>query len=186
MPRRPEYLLKSVLLALLAAGALALTLSSPGGVRRLSRVIGYELKRAEARRRFFWTVAYLRRKKYLSYRESADGTVTITLSEDGRKRALRYQFDALALPKPERWDGKWRIVAFDIPEKRKAGREALRRKMKELGMVQLQKSLWAWPYECRDEVDFIAEIFDIGPYVHYLVAESITSDKFLKYKFRLA
>jgi len=176
---------RNVFLALLAGGALVIVLSSPAGVRQLSRALGYELKRREQRQRFFWTVAYLRRKKYLDFRETADGTITLTLTEDGKKRALRYKLDALTLPKSERWDGKWRIIAFDIPEKKKRGRDALRMKILELGCVQLQKSLWVWPYECRDEIDFIAELFDVGPYVHYLVAESITSEKFLRYKFNL-
>lgn len=185
MPR-PAHITKTILLALLAAGAIMLVLSSPAGVRQLYRVIGYELKRAEARRRFFWTVAYLRRKRYIDYRQAQDGTITITLTEDGRKHALRFQLDTLKLPKPERWDKKWRIIAFDIPEKKRKGRDALRDKMRELGCVQLQKSLWVWPYECKDEIDFVAEVFDIGRYVHYLVVESITSEKHLKYKFDLA
>ena len=150
------------------------------------RTVSRELKRREARQRYFWTLAYLRRKRYIDYRETSDGTVTVTLTEDGRKRALSYKLDALSLPKFERWDGKWRIIAFDVPEKQRRGRDALREKMRELGCVQLQKSLWAWPYECRDEIDFIAEMFAIGPYVHHIIAEAITSEKFLKYKFNLA
>ena len=181
---RPADITRTILLSLLAGGAIGMTLASPGGARRLIRAAGRELKRAEERRRFFWTVAYLRRKKYLDYRESKDGTVSLALTEDGRKRALRYHMGTLALPRLERWDGKWRVIAFDIPERSKRGRDALRGKMKELGCVQLQKSMWVWPYECRAEIDFIAEVFNVGPYVHYLVAESITSEKFLKYKFR--
>lgn len=177
---------KTILLSLLAGTAILLVLSSPGGTRMLLKAASRELKRREARQRYFWTLAYLRRKKYIDYRQAQDGTVTVVLTEDGRKRALSYKFDTLALPKAERWDGKWRIIAFDVPEKKRRGRDALRQKMQELGCVQLQKSVWAWPYECRDEIDFIAETFEIGPHVHYLVAESITSEKFLKYKFDLA
>ncbi len=179
-------LVRGIFLALLAGGAIALVLSSPGGAKKLLKAVGYELKRAEDRKRFFWTIAYLRRKKYIDHRIEKDGTTTITLTEGGRRRALRYKLDDLSLSRPKSWDGKWRIIAFDIPEKKKAGRDALRGKMKELGLIQLQKSLWAWPYECRDEIDFIAEVFEIGHYVHYLVVESITSENFLKYKFRLA
>lgn len=179
-------LTKTILLSLLAGGAILLVLSSPGGTRMFLRAVSRELKRREQRQRFFWTLAYLRRKHYVDYREEKDGTVTIVLTEDGRKRALHYKLDNLTLPKTERWDRKWRIIIFDIPEKKRRGRDALREKMRELGCIQLQKSVWAWPYECRDEIDFIAETFDIGPHVHYLVAESITSEKFLKYKFNLA
>lgn len=179
-------LTKAIFLTLLAGGALFLVLSSPSGARRLLKVIGYELKRAEDRKRFFWTLAYLRRRRYLDYREEQDGTIKIVLTEDGHRRALRYKLDVLSLPRGVRWDGKWRLIAFDIPEKKKSGRNALRDKMRELGLVQLQKSVWAWPYECRDEIDFVAEVFGVGSFVHYIVAESITSEKFLKYKFKLA
>lgn len=182
---RLRNLTKATLLSLLAGGVILLVLSSPGGTRRFLRAVGRELKRREQRQRFFWTLAYLRRRRYIDYREERDGTATVVLTEDGRRRALRYKFSALTLPKTRHWDGKWRIVIFDIPEKKRRGRDALRGKMRKLGCVLLQKSVWAWPYECRNEIDFIAETFGTGPYVHYLVAESITSEKFLKYKFNL-
>ena len=175
----------TILLSLLAGGAIHLALSSPGGARKLLKMVSRELKQRKNRQRFFWTLAYLRRKQYIDYRETADGTITIVLTEDGRRRALRYKFDELALPREKHWDGKWRIIAFDVPEKKRQGRDALREKMRELGCVQLRKSLWAWPYECRDAIDFIAETFHIAPHVHYIIAESITSEKFLKYKFNL-
>lgn len=177
---------KSILLALLTGGVITVTLSSPAGVRKLASTIGYELKRREQRKRFFWTLAYLRRRHYLDYRQEADGTLRIEFAEDGQRRALRYKLDTLQLPRKTEWDGKWRMIAFDIPEEKKRGREALREKMRELGCIQLQKSLWVWPYDCRDEIDFIAEVFDVGPYVHYIVAESVTSEKFLRYRFHLA
>lgn len=185
MTKRSD-LTKTILLSLLAGGAILLALSSPGGVRKFLRAANRELKRRKERQRFFWTLAYLRRKQYVDYREEPDGTVTVVLTENGQKRALRYKLDAMVLGKAARWDGKWRIVIFDIPEVKRRGRDALREKMRELGCVQLQKSVWAWPYECRDEIDFIAEAFGIGPYVHYIVADSITSEKFLKYRFDLA
>lgn len=175
----------AILLSLLAGAAIYFALSSPGGARKLLKAVSRELKERRNRQRFFWTLAYLRRKRYIDFRESADGTTTIVLTEDGRKRALRYKFDELTLPRTKHWDGKWRIIAFDVPENKRRGRDALRDKMRELGCIQLQKSLWAWPYECRDEIDFIAETFHIAPHVHYIVAASITSEKFLKYKFNL-
>lgn len=183
MTLRIEKPAKTVLLALLTGAAVLVALSSPYGTRRLLKGLGYELEKWRERRKLFWTLAYLRRKKYISYRHHPDGTTSIVLTEDGRKRALHYKLETLTLTKPKRWDGKWRLVAFDVPEEKRTGRNALRNKLRELGLVQLQKSLWAWPYKCKDEVDFVAETFDIGPYVHYIVAESLTSAKFLEYKF---
>lgn len=183
--RGKPHLVKEILTGLLVGGLVLVALSSPSGTRRLLKAVGREFRKREERKRFLWTVAYLRRKEYIEYHADTDGTIKIVLSEAGKKRALRYNLDTLTLPRGRSWDGKWHIVAFDIPEKRKAGRDALREKMDNLGMVQLQKSIWAWPYGCRDEIDFIAELFEVGPYVHYIVADSITSEKFLKYKFNL-
>ena len=40
------------------------------------------------------------------------------------------------------WDGKWRIVMFDIPEKRREHRERLRRALSELEYEPIQKSVF--------------------------------------------
>lgn len=182
---RSNNLTKTILISLLTGVAILFALSSPYGTRKLLKGIGYELRRRGERKRFIWTLAYLRRKRYISYHQEKDGSIKIVLTEEGKKRALHYNLDTISLPRQKHWDGKWRIVAFDIPEKKKAARNALREKMQSLGMVFLQKSLWVWPYDCKDEIDFIAEIFEVGRYVHYIVAESVTSEKFLKYKFGL-
>lgn len=41
------------------------------------------------------------------------------------------------------WDGKWRIIIFDIPEKNRQIRNLLRYRLKEWGFIKWQKSVWA-------------------------------------------
>ena len=48
----------------------------------------------------------------------------------------------------EKWDGKWRLVFWDIPETRKSVRDLLRNKLKQLGFVRWQKSVWASKKNC--------------------------------------
>ncbi|MEM6997918.1 MAG: hypothetical protein AAF413_03335 [Patescibacteria group bacterium] len=48
----------------------------------------------------------------------------------------------------EVWDGKWRIISYDIPESDRMLRNAVRRLIKDLGMKQLQRSIWVCPYDC--------------------------------------
>ena len=124
--------------------------------------------------------------RLVDWRVEKDGAVTIVLTELGRKRALRHKIDELSIAKPLRWDKKWRIVLFDIPERHKKAREALRNKLRELGFVQFQKSAWAHPYPCRDLIDFIVEIFEVRAYVQYLEATAITNDAELKLHFVLS
>ncbi|MEK7576357.1 MAG: CRISPR-associated endonuclease Cas2 [Patescibacteria group bacterium] len=114
-----------------------------------------------------------------------DGTSTIVLTERGKKKVLRYKIDEITIKVPTRWDGRWHIVMFDIPEKRKRAREALRNKLQELGFLQFQKSVWVVPYPCKDEIDFIIEVFEIRPHVQYLEVLSITNDSKLKLHFQL-
>ena len=127
---------------------------------------------------------YLRRKKIIEYREIGN-KIKIILTEDGKKKILYYKIDDLDIKEPQKWDSKWHIVAFDIPEKHKSARNALADKMRELGLVLFQKSLWIYPFYCKDEIDFVAEVFNIGKYVHYIIVESITNDKLLRQRFRI-
>ena len=109
----------------------------------------------------------------------------IVLTELGKKRILRYKLEDMKIQKPKKWDGNWHIVAFDIPENRKAARNALGQKMKELGLLPFQKSLWIYPYDCKDEIDFIAGVFEVGKYVHYIITRSITNDELLRQRFNV-
>ncbi|MBI2020968.1 CRISPR-associated endonuclease Cas2 [Candidatus Giovannonibacteria bacterium] len=103
----------------------------------------------------------------------------------GKKRALVYSLDQLELKKERVWDKKWRIVIFDIPEKKKRGREALRLKLKELGFKELQKSIFAFPYKCKDEIDFVVEVFELRQYVRFIETSNLFHDADLRLHFNL-
>ncbi|MEK9182320.1 MAG: hypothetical protein AAB781_01875, partial [Patescibacteria group bacterium] len=62
-------------------------------------------------------------------------------------------------------------------------REALRMKLKELGFLELQKSVFIFPYECEDEINFIVEVFLIRPFVRFVQAKSFTNEEQLRIKF---
>lgn len=123
--------------------------------------------------------------KLVSYKEEKDGTIKIVLTKDGQQKALEYQFDNIKIKKPEKWDKKWRVVMFDIPEKQKKAREAIRGKLKELGFEELQKSVFVHPYECEDEIEFIVEVFKIRPYVRFLKADSFSNEEQFRLKFNI-
>jgi len=54
-----------------------------------------------------------------------------------------------------------------------------------LGFYPLQKSVFIHPYECKDEIDFITEIFDLAPYVRFLRVKDIDIEQDLEERFRL-
>jgi CRISPR-associated endonuclease Cas2 len=91
----------------------------------------------------------------------------------------------IQIKKPSRWDNLWRLVAFDIPEDMKKGRTALSTKLKELGFYPMQKSVYIHPYECKDEIDFIAEIFKLTSYIRFLRVKDVDIELDLKNRFRI-
>src|SRR3990172_1589356 len=81
---------------------------------------------------FTHSITYLKRKRFVSLAEK-DGQQILTLSEAGKRRVLQFNLDQIEIARPRKRDWNWRIVIFDIPEKRKRGREALRSKLKKMG-----------------------------------------------------
>lgn len=123
--------------------------------------------------------------RIVGYKENNDGTVSVSLTEKGKKKLLQYNLNDMKLKTPPSWDKKWRLVIFDIPDKKKPAREALRRKLKELGFYQFQKSIFVYPYECEDEINFIVEMFEIRKHVRLVTAGQITNEAELKLYFDL-
>ena len=124
---------------------------------------------------------YAKKRNLVRFKKEGEKTVMV-LTEKGRKRKLQYDWENIKIPKPDKWDGKWRLLMFDIPEKHKGVREGFREKLKKLGFLQFQKSVWIYPYTCEDELDFVGENLKIRQYLHLLTAK-IENDKDLALKF---
>lgn len=46
----------------------------------------------------------------------------------------------------EKWDGKWRIISYEIPEKKREIRDRLRREMQGWGLGPWHRSFWLTPH----------------------------------------
>ena len=170
---------------LLLSGGLALSLTRrPDAYFRIVKNITKEWKKINERS-LRESIRKLYQSKIINYRENSDGTVELILTEVGKKRSLVYDLDKLKINKPPKWDGLWRMVIFDIPEDKKSARMALASKLKELEFYPIQKSVFIHPYECKDEIDFIVELFDIVPCVRFLRVKDIDVELDLKNKFKL-
>lgn len=172
------------LLVLLQAGiALSLT-TRPDAFFKIIKSASREMD-AINRRTLRNAINSLYQSKLIGYRENSDGTVTLILTEQGKEKALRYNLDTIMIKKPLRWDEWWRVVMFDIPERMKAGRTALALKLQQLGFFPMQKSVYIFPYECKNEIDFIVEIFELKPYVRFLLVKESDIDPDLRQRFNL-
>lgn len=174
---------KKILLFLLAGISLSLS-RSPRGYFKIIKGLPEGLKEIK-RRRLHILVREFYNDRLVSYKENNESLVEIILTKDGEKRALIFKLDDLKIKKPKKWDNQWRIVIFDIPNKLKKAREAIRKKLKELGFIKLQESVFVFPYECEDEINFVVEVFQIRPFIRFIRAKSITNEEQLMINFGL-
>ena len=107
------------------------------------------------------------------------------LTADGKKVLRRWQLADYKLTKPKKWDKKWRIVIFDIPERKKKVRDKIRQIFVETGFRRLQDSVWVYPYDCEDVIGLLKADFGIGRDLLYVIADQIENDKHLRQEFGL-
>jgi len=110
----------------------------------------------------------------------------IELTEKGRKLAEELAMrDELRPEKQKKWDYKWRIIMFDIWERRRNVRDELRRTLKEFGFIKVQNSAWAYPYPCEKLLVFLRTHLRLGHGILYVVADEIEYDEPLRQHFKL-
>ena len=131
------------------------------------------------------SIRNLYKTKLIDAVDMTDGSTNLVLSEKGKTLDLRYQIDEMTVPEMKTWDRKWRIVIFDIPEKKKKSRDALSGTLKRMGFLQLQKSVFIHPFNCNKEIEFIIEFFGLRQYVRMIIAESLDNEIHLKKQFGL-
>ena len=124
------------------------------------------------KRRISDAIKRLNNKRFIELIEKG-GNIHIKITANGKNLLKRFDYDDLELLKVKKWDKKWRLVIFDIPEKKKKERNALSEKLKDLGLYHLQESVFVYPYDCQNEIDFICEFLFVSRYVNYCVVESI-------------
>jgi phenylacetic acid degradation operon negative regulatory protein len=96
----------------------------------------------------------------LSLNQKTRGTISGLLKEkiiekgekENQYRLTDKGFSELCLEFPffrflkEKWDGKWRIISYEIPEKKREIRDRLRREMQGWGLGPWHRSFWLTPH----------------------------------------
>lgn len=151
-----------VLRTLVVSGVLGCIILAPNAIR-VGDVLLRRLDKRSRARNAGTLARYMSGQGLVAYRVLPDGDYEITITEKGKQRLKKSEFDNLAVPRLDQWDGKWRLVLFDVPEPRKKSRRDFRRKLQVMGFYQLQKSAWIIPYPCDKEVDLVRQVFEVKP-----------------------
>lgn len=138
------------------------------------------------RNRLHYLLRRLEKQKEVTIKELPDGSTEVKLTEKGRAKCLKMDIGNLEEAfANKKWDGKWRLVFFDVPEKDRLGRDNFRRILNNLKFYQLQKSVYLTPYPCEEEVEFLRRYYGLGTQVQLLTFEKIENDQAYKLYFGL-
>ena len=108
------------------------------------------------------------------------------LTESGEKKLRLWELQDYKFKPPQRWDKKWRIIIFDIPEKKKRIRNQIRNLFVSAGLYRLQDSVWVYPYDCEDIIGLLKTDLGVGRDLLYVIADEIENDKHLRNEFGLS
>ncbi len=114
---------------------------------------------------------------------SRDGEISeLALSRRGCLAVVLKKLNVHKVPSPIRrdWDGRWRLVSFDIPESRRARRRLLREGLLSIGCFQIHESLFAHPADCREAVADLGTRLAVERNLRFILADSIEGNRDLE------
>ena len=177
--------IKRVILSVIGiAGLLVMMAVVPNAIQALT-LFGVNKRRYDPKYHAKNTLYKLIDRGLVKLIRNHQGVKCVRLTERGHAELKRYELDEAVIKKPKRWDGKYRLIIFDIKEWKRSTRNQLRAWLEHLGFVRLQNSVWAYPYECREIIILMKSYFRLGREVLYITAEQVENDRWLRQKFNL-
>lgn len=169
---------KNILIGLGTIGVLSAIAIAPGLAKTLPYLAKVDTKRINQE------LFRLYKRGLIIVYKNKNGIKSIKLTKTGKEELKKLQITNLTIEKPEKWDGMWRIIIFDIPIYKNSSRNILRRKVKSLGFFKLQNSVFIYPYPCFEVVTFLREYFGVKDEVEYIEANRLESqDKLIEHFF---
>lgn len=89
----------------------------------------------------------------------------LQLSVKGIHRLQRAEIERVKIQRPEKWDGLWRMVTYDVPRAQNAQRRLFTRQLERLGFAMIRESVWFHPYPCFGQVETIVTYCGLQRYV---------------------
>lgn len=170
---------------ILLLGGVTLSLSGARGYSsRVFKAIYKEWRRID-QRNFSRSLRSLCEQKLLEETRHPDGAITLRLTEQGKRYASYSSLfgSTIKIKRPKKWDKLWRLVIFDIPEKKRAFRNILRSHLKTIGFIELQKSAFIFPFPCEKEIACLTELYNATSFIRVATIQTIDNEKTLKQRF---
>jgi DNA-binding transcriptional regulator PaaX len=175
---------QAVLATIAMAGVISIAVVAPNTLHLLKPLITDKKSLSDRTRSTRSAFSRLLKAGYIRLEPTPKGRM-VRLTAKGLQALAPFSRPGVKLKKPKKWDGKWRILTFDIKEARRSTRDNMRRMLMHIGFFPLQRSVWVYPYDCEDIIILLKADFKIGKDVIYIIADHIENDAALKKFFDL-
>ena len=136
-------------------------------------------------RSFNRSIRRLTEQKLVEEKLLSDGSFRLLLTKEGVRQAQVQSLfgKSIRFENPKKWDGKWRIVMFDIPEENRSFRDILREHLRELKFYKLQHSVFLSPYPYEKPLAELVDLYGAKSFVRIMTVLWIDNDDRLRYHF---
>jgi len=121
-------------------------------------------------KKFAKLIYYLKTKNYIRVK-NLEGKRAIMLTKEGISKVLKASF--IMEEKKRRKDGKWLMLAFDMPARNKKARELMRSILRDLEYKMFQQSIWITPYDVSEKTEKLLQFYSLDKYVRIFLIEEI-------------
>ena len=174
-----------ILRTLTVGGLISVALVAPKTITLLKKLDCGTANRKNLYRRIMQAISDLERAG-LVRTSGQRGHRNVELTIKGHSVIEAIYASEYRIPEPAFWDGKWRVIIFDIREKRRKVRAQLRLLLSGAGFLRLQDSVWIYPYPCDEFVGLVRAHLKSGTgEMLSFVVEALESDKRLREHFNL-
>lgn len=134
------------------------------------KILRQERQTKRKRQDFARLIRYLKNRGYLNVKDLKNRKAII-ITPKGMEKLYKTRLKAEKMKK--RFDKKWQMVLFDIPETKRKARDLFRKELKYLGYKKLQRSIWVCPYDVLKETQQLVKNHKLGRFVRLLLVEEI-------------
>lgn len=181
-----DIILRVLGVSILIGGTVAVSPNFPiffGAIlKMIEEIKGYKVPEKKVKR----VLANLEKKEILHI-EADDDKAIVYIKDRFNPVIITYSLQSLMdfKKKEKKWNGRWFLVFFDVPESQRNKRNYLRKFLTKLGFYPYQKSVYIFPYECEQEINLIKKIVEGAKYMKYIVANKIEDEERIKTFFKL-
>lgn len=175
---------KIILNTIFAAGMMSVALVAPNILSAIKKLEGISKRKKNLKYSINESFTRLREKGLIEIVEINRKKVA-RITDRGKNKLDFLDKHNFKLKIPKKWDGRWRVVIFDIKESRSKTRFLLRKTLSRIGFVRLQNSVWLYPYDCEDLISLLKADFKIGKDVLYMIVDKLENDWHLRKTFNL-